>query len=482
MKIRIDSKRGKDLFSFFQINHIVPSLNKKLEYGSLCFMFIISVFYLNCNKEIVPKPYRPSIAHEAYRLSLEQAGLSETALGKDWITASKNALRRPVEIALPFKEAFYIDTTSVFALAYKFEVLRGQRIEVDLNIDSRKSLRLFIDLYRVTGDSTRPWIQVASANEDENRFEFEPRRDAQYIVRLQSELLRGGRCNVIIRKMASLAFPVPKRNEKSILSFFGDPRDGGRREHHGVDIFAPRHTPIIAPARALVRYVGESGIGGHVIWLWDSKRLLYYYFAHLQSDRVEKNTWVEAGQSIGTIGNSGNARTTSPHLHFGIYASGTGPVDPYPFITKTDSIPDDISANMDMVGKWVRSTSNALELLSSRGSHLDHFPSLKHHSAMKVLAAAKNMYRVSLPDGLSGYIKAQYVEPMESPLQQRIVSVPRMIREVPEKDAVAVEFLNPGKDFVVLGEFNDHWFVRDQQGRMGWMEIDQAISIRSSSH
>jgi len=471
----------KVVFSFFQLNHIAPSLNKKLAYGSFCFILIISVFYLSCNKEIVPKPYRPSIAHEAYRLSLEQAGLAETSLGKDWIAASINALRRPVEIALPFKEAFYIDSTSAFALAYQFNVLRGQRIEMDVNIDSRQPIRLFIDLFRVTGDSTKPWIQVASADENEKRFEFEPRRDAQYIARLQSELLRGGRCNVTIRKMASLAFPVPKRNKKSILSFFGDPRDGGRREHHGVDIFASRHTPIIAPARAQVRHVGESGIGGHVIWLWDSKRLLYYYFAHLQSDRVEKNTWVDAGQTIGTIGNSGNARTTSPHLHFGIYASGSGPVDPYYFITKTDSIPDDISADLETVGKWVRSKSNALKLMSSGGSHLNHFPSLKRHSAMKVLAAAKNMYRVSLPDGFSGYIEAQVVEPMETPLQHRSVSVPQIIREYPEKDAVAVEYLNPGKDFVVLGEFNDHWFVREQQGRMGWMEISLATSTRSSS-
>ena len=333
-------------------------------------LYALTLLFLQnqCHKEKVPKPYRPSNAHARYEQSLEQAGLTETALGKDWIAASDMALESPVEVTLPFQEVFYIDSTAAFAVAYRMVVKRGRRIEVEVDIQSRKILRLFIDLFRIPPDSTGSLIHVASAGEHEKRLEFEPRRNAPaYIVRLQSELLRGGRCSMTIREVPSIAFPVPNRDERSILSFFGDPRDAGRREHHGVDIFAPRHTPITAPAQGTVRRVGESGIGGNVIWLWDSKRYLYYYFAHLQDFHVKKYDRVNVGQVIGTVGNTGNARTTKPHLHFGIYASGIGPVDPWFYIAKTDTAFHAITADLGVIGRWVRSKSSDVPLISSAG-------------------------------------------------------------------------------------------------------------------
>ncbi len=63
------------------------------------------------------------------------------------------------------------------------------------------------------------------------------------------------------------------------------------------------------------------------------------YFAHLQTQEVEEMSYVVAGQRIGTVGNTGNARRTPPHLHFGIYVRGEGPVDPVNFIKKINSMP-----------------------------------------------------------------------------------------------------------------------------------------------
>ena len=99
---------------------------------------VFSLSQINCSKEIVPEPYQPSNAHEAYRHSLEQANLIDTALGKDWIAASKNVIHKPIDISPPFQEAFYIDSTSAFAIAYQFDVLRGQRIEVDIKFQYRQ--------------------------------------------------------------------------------------------------------------------------------------------------------------------------------------------------------------------------------------------------------------------------------------------------------------------------------------------------------
>ena len=283
-------------------------------------LFFFTILVIGCKKEKVPEVYKPSNAHEEYIYSLKTANLSETALGRDWINASVDALKNPVGISTPFEEVFYIDPNDPAAYAYLFDVKRGQRIEVDITLFSKDTSILFIDVYREQGESFEEWIIVASADKEEHRLEFEPRRDARYIVRLQPELLRGGQFNIIIRLVPSLDFPVEGRGNQSIQSFFDSPRyrDGKRVRHNGVDIFARRHTPILAPCDAYVQRVDTGEIAGNYIYLYDSKRYLYIYFAHLQTQDVKPHTKVISGQKIGTMGNTGNAITTPPHLHFGI--------------------------------------------------------------------------------------------------------------------------------------------------------------------
>ena len=187
--------------------------------------FLVLLFLCQCSKEKVHKAYRPTHAHALYSQSLEDANLSETALGRDWISASKAALKNPITIHLPFEEVFYVDSTDAFAVGYRFDVKRGRRIDVDLTMENRRSIRIFMDLFRVPADSSHGLSRVASANGNETRLEFEPTRDYSYILRIQPELLRGGLCRIVIRQMPSLAFPVPDKDKTSILSFFGDPSE-----------------------------------------------------------------------------------------------------------------------------------------------------------------------------------------------------------------------------------------------------------------
>lgn len=291
-----------------------------------------------CRKEIVPEAFFPRSAHEGYQRSLEQANLSETALGRDWISAGEIALEKPLSIALPFEQAFIWDSKSAEANGYRFFVKRGIRVEVEISVYSADSLLLFADLFRETGDTAIQRTHVATADDAMRRLEFEPRRDSYYAFRFQPELLRGGKFKVLIREVPSIGFPVKGKNSRAISSFFGDPRDGGSREHHGVDIFAARHTPVLAPSEASVTRIGEGKVGGRYVWLYDSKRSMHLYFAHLETRVVERGDQVKAGQVIGTVGNTGNARTTPPHLHFGIYRNG--PIDPFHFIAETDTVPD----------------------------------------------------------------------------------------------------------------------------------------------
>jgi len=313
--------------------------------SSLLVIFLLSA----CKKEIVPKAFYPRSAHEAYLHSLDQANLTETALGRQWIQAGEEALENPLNIELPFEGAFLWDPREAEAGGYHFFAKRGVRIEIEISVHVADSMLLFTDLFRETGDTTQTHIHVASADVETRRLEFEPRRDSYYTLRLQAELLRGGTFKVLIREFPSIDFPVKGKNSRAISSFFGDPRDGGRREHHGVDIFAPRHTPVLAPVDASVTRTGEGERGGTYLWLYDSKRSMNLYFAHLETREVSRGDQVVAGQRIGTVGNSGNARYTLPHLHFGIYSRG--PIDPFHFIAETDTVPDKIIGDSLLSGE-----------------------------------------------------------------------------------------------------------------------------------
>jgi murein DD-endopeptidase MepM/ murein hydrolase activator NlpD len=108
-------------------------------------------------------------------------------------------------------------------------------------------------------------------------------------------------------------------------SSFGDTYGGFRSDvpgnwHHGDDIFAPLGTPVVAVADGTVNRVGWQKIGGWRIWV-DDKDGNRFYYAHLSgyTRAVIRSKQVKAGQVIGFVGNSGDAITTPPHLHFEIH-------------------------------------------------------------------------------------------------------------------------------------------------------------------
>ncbi len=354
-----------------------------------------------CSEEKVPKRFYPRNDHEAYWHSLKQANLLNTALGEEWVKASKKPFDNQIKIQLPYQEAFVISDLRPDALGYRFDVKRGQRVLVDLQLLVEDTTRVFIDLFRVENDSLNEFRQVASADSS-FQLAFEPRRDASYLLRLQPELLRGGDFSISIENVPTLNFPVAGKNKRAIQSFFGDPRDGGRREHHGVDIFAKRHTPIIAPVKATVRFVGTRGLGGKVIWLYDLNSGNHLYFAHLQEQLVKRYETVYPGDTIGTVGNTGNARRTPPHLHFGIYRNG--PVDPYNFIVPGYPKPPPFVPDTSLLGKQVMLAKNAF-LKSEMRRKSANLDTLFSNEPVKVLAVNHRYARVRSENGTLGFLR-----------------------------------------------------------------------------
>ncbi|MGO1460730.1 MAG: M23 family metallopeptidase [Marinobacter sp.] len=83
-----------------------------------------------------------------------------------------------------------------------------------------------------------------------------------------------------------------------------------------------------------------GGIGGNHVWLSGGMLGIgsaSYYYAHLDSFAIESGDVVKKSEILGYVGNTGNARTTSPHLHFGIYSGG--PIDPAPFLKPEPVLP-----------------------------------------------------------------------------------------------------------------------------------------------
>lgn len=126
-------------------------------------------------------------------------------------------------------------------------------------------------------------------------------------------------------------FPVFGANAK-FSDDYGAPR-AGTGWHHGNDIFAPIGTPALAVSDGVLSKVGVNTLGGNRLWLRDDLGNTYYY-AHLSgyAANVADGVRVRGGEIIGFVGNTGQAITTPPHLHFEVHPGDAASVDPYPYL------------------------------------------------------------------------------------------------------------------------------------------------------
>lgn len=492
-----------------------------------------------CAPEIVEEPFEPSASHQDYAEALSRLDLDETAMGTAWLTAAADALAAPAVVDTPFSEVALIDPREPQALGYEFVVQRGRAVTITVAAEVD---RYFADLYRIdaeeraasgggpdatdadddpaedpTAAPVPPGLTlVASRPDDGDRIRFEPRRDGRYVVRIQPELLRGGRFEVTIASTASLSFPVEGADPGDILSFYGDGRDGGIRRHEGVDIFAPRGTPLLAASDSLVARVGQRDRGGNIVTLYDEERDLLLYYAHLEEQLVEQGTRVRRGDVIGTMGNSGNAITTPPHLHIGLYqGSWRYDVDPWDYFVDPPRTQPEPVRHADLVGAWARlaveaRTSrrfpvpqpaprwvnrNPLLRLEGAGETMGADaatdgpaepaalsdgaepgvrqeaaatavpPALPEETPVRVVGASGGLVRVALPGGGYGYLDPSSVTrdlPMVS------VDTARQVRDPATGDTFAT--VAAGVQVAFVGRTGTRTYVALDDGRVGYFE------------
>lgn len=319
--------------------------------------------------------------HEEYAEKLEEKNLDDTPQGRAWLAASKKALEVPQTIQLPYRQIGYFQPDKPRSLGLKFHAKQGEKLIFTLN----KKLAGFVvysDLFKAN-NAEAPLI---SADTSSSQFGFDVEETGEYILRLQPELFRSGEYNLTVSIRPSLGFPV-SHTKANVGSFWGDGRDGGKRNHEGIDIFAPKHSPAIAAADGYITGVKEGGIGGKTVWLRPEGKNYTLYYAHLDKQLVQQGQFVKKGETIGLVGNTGNAKHTPSHLHFGVYTYA-GAIDPLPFVNKTiKAAPEVPSKNLAV----------SLKLLKSKRAGNDL---IKANTILTPLAATSKSYIAETLEGI----------------------------------------------------------------------------------
>ena len=347
--------------------------------------------------------FKTASPYELYQRKLSTAGLDKTAMGKAWINAGRESVSKPLRIQVPYKEQGYFPAERAAATAFRFDVVRGQKLNIRLLKTPSDNFMVYMDLWAFREGNTPKsiaWADTLSSN-----ISIDVDENAEYLLRLQPELLRSGSYTLEIVSGPSLSFPVKTTGRKRIESLFGVGRDANTRKHEGIDIFGPKLTPVVASADGVVTRVAENNLGGLVVMMRPNGKNYTLYYAHLDKQLATEGQQVRTGDTLGLMGNTGNARTTPPHLHFGIYTSG-GAIDPLPFVNPETKEARAITASTDNINASFRNSSK-VDLRESPDNKALTLMSLDPATVMLVEAATTSWYKARLPDGTSGYVPAK---------------------------------------------------------------------------
>ncbi len=138
----------------------------------------------------------------------------------------------------------------------------------------------------------------------------------------------------------TLLIPVANVPSGQLQDTFNDARGSGR-VHDAIDIMAPRGTPVLAAVDGKVVKLFTSVPGGLTVYQFDADERHAYYYAHLDAyaPGLAEGQLLKRGDVLGTVGYTGNASPSAPHLHFAIFRLGPEKkwwqgtaINPYPLL------------------------------------------------------------------------------------------------------------------------------------------------------
>ncbi len=417
------------------------------------FVFLGAVFFLVSCTSSRPGLFSRQSPHEAYGKKLSSAGLEGTILGNQWFLEAQKSLSQPLSIKLPFKQTGYFAADKPRAIGLEFSATRGSKLIFGVSEAPSGRFVLYAELWLVKA-GVDPQLLI-SADTTQSGFEYTVEETRSYILRLQPELLGSGQYTLSIAVAPSLAFPVAGKAAR-VGSVWGDDRSGGARKHEGIDIFATKRTPVVAAYTGTINRVDETPIGGKVVWLRPEDKNLNLYYAHLDQQLVVSGQKVQAGDTIGLMGNTGNAISTPPHLHFGIYALG-GAVDPLPYVAPVKS-PSEAELTLPVSRIWRTGQNVTID-----GEVIKKF------TPIGLSDVSEGMMIGQLPDGSVRQVPKKAMQSIDNQITTRILLDSTALLDQPLQHAAIKRGLPPKTKLSVLGYYNEHDLVATPDGEQGWI-------------
>lgn len=367
------------------------------------------LFFTSCRQ--INKVFKTESPRQEYAKGLQEGPLAGNTVVKEWLAAGDSVVSNPVETEVPIQSKVVYFSDEANAWAWQFSLPEGRTLRVHTaQIDT--SHQVFIDIFTIKNGNT----ELEKSTTD-SLISHTLDEDQTLVLRIQPELLVSGSVTLTLTDDPSMEFPVSGGIRADIGSFWDDPRDAGARQHEGVDIFAERGTPVVAAVDGRIRRTGNRGLGGKQVWLRANGKSLYY--AHLDSINSGMLQSVQKGDTLGFVGNSGNARTTPTHLHFGIYDRGA--INPLPFIDFANNRVEPIAANPSIFNKWGRVSAPEANVRPLPSTQKKPIFSLVRNNPVKITGGTGEWYQVELPDGQRGFIFQSLVEPVDLPLADKTV-------------------------------------------------------------
>lgn len=312
-----------------------------------------------------------------------------------WEFAGSLALQNPISITVPYTETGFMSGDIPDATGFYFTVKPGQKINASFKKLTPSLQTTYLELWEVEGGNERKLM--VSADTVLNIIEYATAAPGNYILRMQPQLGAKGSYTLNILVGPTLGFPIDAAANPKVGSLWGDARDAGARKHEGIDIFAKKGSSILAVADGIIHNVNETDIGGKIISLRPTGHYFSVYYAHLEKQLVRDGQQVKKGDVIGTVGNTGNAKFSSPHLHFGIYTH-SGAVDPLSFVQKVNPPQEAVAKKLN---EWFKTTDKTKLYPSPKKENEYVFAG---PVKIKTESCNNNFYRVILENGSKAFV------------------------------------------------------------------------------
>ena len=380
---------------------LISFQNIVLNYKYIVIIMLLILLFSACKKitkatDFITKPS----AREVYKREL----VKDSSLLGRWESEFAMAKNDSVTTKLPYVESGRFWPNDLTASGYTIYLQQGERFYAEIRTDSVKN-RVFLALFRSSTDSLSALKLEAENQPDENKISFTVKETGDYKIVVQPEVQSNTAFNLLFYRTPLYSFPVAQKGNAAIQSFWGANRDGGKRSHEGLDIFADRGTPVLAAADGRISSTSNRGLGGKQVWQRSGIFGNALYYAHLDSIIATAGQRVKIGDTLGLVG---NARTTPPHLHFGIYQRGRGAVNPLPYIF--EGIAPFPSGNKEIMAQYGTITSAIANLRSSAFAKAPKLGQEKQGDTLRILGKVIDWYHVRTPQKRSAYIHQSLVK------------------------------------------------------------------------